>query len=296
MVKRHSSFVNRIKILEYVIENSKPVEWRGKIIGYGLRGTDFEKTKQDDKELPSRDVFNDYVDELWMDKHISRLKHSDKRQRHYTITPLGICYLIWSNGKLPTSISKILRILLSFYDHRKIKSKLLPKIGLEDNISNALKNRDLDYNDIFSQAIKNNIISSRMHYENQSEGIRQENIVTISLNVSYNLKLKLAELEITQFTQVILDENNYNIEKSFRYYLSLIEFYSYLSLFMLVLFFYRIHNVENYTEFLLDLIQWETKFKNNLMFKIINSLLKHAKEQMKLIGNDLDSIKKLSKY
>jgi len=294
MAIRHNSFVNRIRILEYMIENSNPVKWRKKVIGYGLKGSDFGKTKHTNKELLSRDIFNDYADELWMDRHISRLKHSDKRNRYYTVTPLGICYLIWSNKRLPTSISKILRILLSFYDHKKIKSKLLPKVELEHNSLKTLKNRGLENNDVFFQAIKNNIISSGMYYENPLERIRQESIVTISLNVSDSLKLKLVELEILPYNYIILHEDNHNIENSFRYNLSLTEFYSYLSLFMLVLFFYNMHNVDNYTEFLLDSISWETKFTNNPMFQIINSLLKHVNEQMELIGKDLDSMKELS--
>ena len=294
MAIRHSSFVNRIRILEYMIEKSESVERGKKAIGYGLKGSDFEKTKQANKELPSRDVFNDYVDELRMDGHISRLKHSDKRLRYYTITPLGICYLIWSNRRLPTTISQILNILLSFYDHRKIKSKLLPKVKLEYKNLNTLKNRGLKANDIFFQAIKNNIISSGMYYENPLERIRQENIVTISANVSYDLKLKLAELKILPLNYIRLDEDSRNIEKPFSCNLSPTEFYSYLSLFMLVLFFYNTHKVDSYFDFLFDSIRWETEFTNNPMFQIINSLLKHVNEQMELIVKDLNSIKELS--
>ena len=294
MVLRHSSFVNRIRILEYMIENSKPVERGKKVIGYGLKGSDFEKTKQANKELPSRDIFNDYADELWMDGHISRLKHSDKRLRYYTITPLGICYLIWSNKRLPATISQILRILLSFYNHRKIKSKLLPKVELEHRSLNTLKNRGLKANDIFFQAIKNNIISSGMYYENPLERINQENIVTISLNVSYDLKLKLAELKILPLNYIRLDEDSRNIEKPFSCNLSPTEFYSYLSLFMLVLFFYNTHKVDSYFDFLFDSIRWKTEFTNNPMLQIINSLLKHVNEQMELIGKDLNSIKEMS--
>lgn len=294
MVIRHSSFVNRIRILEYMIENSKPVKWRKKVIGYGLKGSDFKKTKQDNKELPSRDIFNDYHEELWMDGYISRLNYSDKRKRYYTITPLGICYLIWSNSRLPTTISQILRILLSFYNHRKIKSKLLPKVELEYRSISALKNRGLEDKDVFFRSIKNNIIFSGMYYENPLERIHQEYIITISLNVSGSMKLKLTELEILPFNYIMLREDNHNIENSFRCKLSLTEFYSYLSLFMLVLFFYNIHNVDNYTEFLLDLIGSETKFTNNPMSQIINSLLKHVNEQMEFIGKDLDSIKEMN--
>ena len=56
----------------------------------------------------------------------------------------------------------------------------------------------------------------------------------------------------------------------------------------------NIHNVDNYTEFLLDLIGSETKFTNNPMSQIINSLLKHVNEQMEFIGKDLDSIKEMN--
>jgi len=290
---RHSSFVNRIRILEYMIKHSEPVKWHRKVIGYGLKGTDFEKTKQTNKELPSRDTFNDYVNELWMSGYISGLKHSDKRTRYYTITPLGICYLVWSNGELST-ISMILDILLSFYNHKKIKSKLLPKVKLEHRNLNTLKKRGLKANDIFFQAIKNNIISFGMDYENPLEKIRQENIITISLNVSYNLKLKLAELKILPFNYIILNEDNRNIEKQSSYNLSIIEFHSYMSLFMLVLFFYSMHKVNSNFEFMFDSIRWKTEFTNNPMLQIINSLLKHVSEQIKLIGKDLNSIKELS--
>ena len=294
MAIRHSSFVNRIRILEYMIENSESVERGKKTIGYALKGSDFEKTKQANKELLSRDIFNDYVNELRMDGHISRLKHSDKRLRYYTITPLGICYLIWSNERLPTSISQILRILLSFYNYRKIKSKLLPKVELEHGSLNTLKNRGLKANDIFFQAIKNNIISSGMYYENPLERIRQENIVTISLNVSYDLKLKLAELKILPLNYIRLHEDSHNIENSFSCNLSPTEFYSYLSLFMLVLFFYNTHKVDSSFDFLFDSIRWKTEFTNNPMLQIITSLLKHVNEQMELIVKDLNSKKELS--
>ena len=294
MVIRHSSFENRIRILEYMIKNSEPVKWQKKVIGYGLKGSDFKKANQTNKELPSRDVFNDFANELRMDGHISRLKHSDKSKRYYTITPLGICYLIWSNERLPTSISQILRILLSFYNHRKIKSKLLPKVELEHGSLNTLKNRGLKANDIFFQAIKNNIISSGMYYENPLERINQENIVTISLDVSYDLKLKLAELKILPLNYITLYEDSRNIKKPFSCNLSLTEFYSYLSLFMLVLFFYNTHNFDNYFEFGFDSIRWKTEFTNNPMLQIINSLLKHVSEQMELIGKNLNSIKELS--
>ncbi|GFN40183.1 MAG: hypothetical protein YK1309IOTA_1390002 [Marine Group I thaumarchaeote] len=283
MVIRHSSFVNRIRILEYMLKNSDSVEWRNKVIGYGLIGSDLRKTKQANKEFLSRDIFNDYCDELLMDGHISRLKHSDKRLRYYTITPLGICFLIWSNGGLPTTISQIQRILLSFYNHRKIKSKLLPKVKLEPESLDALKKSGLDDNDIFFQAIKNNIVFSGMHYENPLERIHQENIVTISLNVSDSMKLKLAELKILRFNYIILYEDNLNIENSFECNLSLAEFYSYLSLFMLVLFFCKMHNFDDSLEFLFDPIRWGKKFTNNPMLQIINSLLKHVNEQMGIL-------------
>lgn len=48
------------------------------------------------EESPSRKIFRTYIKELLNEKLLVRIKTRDKRSKYYSITPLGICYLIKS--------------------------------------------------------------------------------------------------------------------------------------------------------------------------------------------------------
>ena len=101
-------------ILQELLEYSKPVMYRKRIIGYGLKSVDFSK-------LSTRKLFRTNREFFLQSGFIVKLKTTDARSQYYTVTPLGICYLIKYEHYVDRITSKeikgIFKIMHSFYDN-----------------------------------------------------------------------------------------------------------------------------------------------------------------------------------
>jgi hypothetical protein len=103
---------NEIKILTALLEKpERKINYKNRRQGYGLRAIDFtpEKTKL------TRSRFNTTRKNLLKTKMITRLKEKSKRDKHYSITPLGIAYLL-SISTEKIAYGRIFKILNSFYE------------------------------------------------------------------------------------------------------------------------------------------------------------------------------------
>jgi len=109
-------------ILQELLEYSKPVEYRKKIIGYGLKSVDFSR-------YVTRKIFRTNIEYFLKIGFITELITVDKRSQYYSITPIGICYLIKNEHYVDRitseEIKEIFKIMFTFYDNNiEIKSKI----------------------------------------------------------------------------------------------------------------------------------------------------------------------------
>ena len=216
-----TSYLNYLLILNHLLEEGNQVLSGKRILGYALMASDFNKTN---KKL-SRRIFSSYCQELLDNQFIIRIKNSDDRSKYYTITPLGICYLLLNDTKEIKyfTLRRILNILQIFYDNSS--SKILKSIEFEtDSVLEQLlkiySKKSLCQNFVFS-------VVDCFH-------LFQKKYVTVSFNVSINLKLILAYLTLDKmnasFSEIIDNEiTKKSLENK--------QFHSVFSLYMLVLFF-----------------------------------------------------------
>jgi len=278
--KKHKLFVNKIKILTLLLEHGKPVEWRKKVIGYGLKGSDFGQISQKSTTV-SRDIFNDYKRELLSRRYITQLKTSDRRSSHYTITPFGIAYLMNDYEIKPTNLRRVFEILLFFYDNQLIKNGFLKKNKIENDFTMKIL-------DIYKKKNISQILNSTMK---DCIKVHENSIIdsTILLNFS-SIELILASIVIGEGFVNWFETNDESMLKDFKFTLNDKQFFSYFSLYLLVVFFYNIFELQYVLA--VKLINKSQKLQEielddtvKTMKKTVTSLLQHSEKQ---ITNDMN--------
>lgn len=127
------SITDNYNILKELYENGKRLDRGNKIVGYGLMQYEFSK-------YTTRKIFIKRKKFLLDKKLITEIKTSHSTAKPYSITPLGIVYLLKSKGSMlnsgflnPESSTKIFEILEIFYRASSIRSKIIPKNGIRAN-------------------------------------------------------------------------------------------------------------------------------------------------------------------
>jgi len=278
--KKHKLFVNKTKILALLLEYGKPVEWRKKIIGYGLKGSDFSHLNQKDMKV-SRDVFNDYKEELLSNRYITQLRTSDQRSHHYTITPYGIAYLMKNYNVTPTNIRRIFEILLFFYDGQLIKYGFLQKNKIDKKLTMKML-------DIYKK--RNMALTLDSTLKNNSS-VMDDSIINGTLSVNFSdIDLVLVSIVIGKDYVNWIENHIGGNWEDFKFTLNDKKFFSYLSLYFLVIFFYNIFELQYV--FVVNLINKSKKSQETesddtikMMKEIVTALLQHNKKQ---ISYDMD--------
>lgn len=114
-----------------------------KIVGYGRNlsffdNVDFEINSRGSRIpiRPTRKIFSDRRDELMNFRLITKIDIKNKRDKYYSITPLGICELLQDSYFLETMTTttyrKILKILETFIASSNVKSIINLKNEVED--------------------------------------------------------------------------------------------------------------------------------------------------------------------
>lgn len=96
MPLRNASYLEKtINILRLFLENSQKIPYRKNFAGYGLKNSFFDNEGIKQKKFISRKIFaKERKQSLLSSKFIAELPSNDERTKHhYSITPLGICYL-----------------------------------------------------------------------------------------------------------------------------------------------------------------------------------------------------------
>lgn len=121
------SITDNYNILKELYENGKRLDRRNKIVGYGLMQYEFSK-------YTTRKIFIKRKKFLLDKELIMAVKTSHSTAKPYSITPLGIIYLLKSMGSMQDSrflnleqSTKIFEILEIFYRANSIRSKIIPK-------------------------------------------------------------------------------------------------------------------------------------------------------------------------
>lgn len=276
MEKKHRLFVNKIKILKQLLEYGKPVEWRRKVIGHGLKGSDFGQIGKQKNAAISRDIFNDYREQLLSDRYITQLKTSDRRSRYYTITPYGIFYLINNYEIKSLNIQRIFDILLFFYDSQLIKYGFLKKTKIDNDFTKK----------ILSIYKKKNIAQILDHTIKNCVHIIDNGLINATITINFsNIELVLASIVVgVDYINWIENHMDGNWE-DFKFTLNDKKFFSYLSLYFLVVFFYNIFELQYL--FQVKLINKSQKIQDNeydniikTMKKSVTSLLQQSEKQI----------------
>jgi len=115
-----SRIESEITILDILLEYGKEVKYRNQLQGFGLTGSEFDKL---DKGV-SRSIFIHRKNYLINSKLIIKLLSKGKKSSYYSITPLGIVYLLNKIEKLDDrKLHKIFEIM-NFFSETPHKSRL----------------------------------------------------------------------------------------------------------------------------------------------------------------------------
>ena len=87
--------VKYLLILNHLLLKGEKVLYWNRVSGYGLTASDFDES---DAPLSGK-TFGRSCEELLKNRLIEQVKKSKKIPRCYTITPLGICYLLINEPK-----------------------------------------------------------------------------------------------------------------------------------------------------------------------------------------------------
>jgi hypothetical protein len=105
-----------IKALTALLEKSDDVKYKKRLQGYGLRSSDFDSK---DKEIAvTRRRFDDHKDVMLKSKLIMRLKTKGKKEQYYSITPVGIAYLLSKQKPDIQQVGNVFKILNFFYEKK----------------------------------------------------------------------------------------------------------------------------------------------------------------------------------
>jgi len=81
---------NTLELLKGFIVDSKPVNKGRAVIGYGIRKEDFKKPENYSNATAK--MFSNRIDEFLEKGFVKRLKHKSNKEKHFSITPIGIIY------------------------------------------------------------------------------------------------------------------------------------------------------------------------------------------------------------
>ncbi len=157
--------INNSKILNILLNYSGKIRYRRRLVGYGRNELSFDdkSTLPEDVQI-SRKIFLGRRESLLTSKLISILPSSDGRENVYTITPLGILYLI-NNNEIPLAkfdYQKILEVVDYHAWIRPLQKKQTDPILFKKMIST------ID-DDIVSECIHEAIKNIRI--ENRKDGL-----------------------------------------------------------------------------------------------------------------------------
>lgn len=223
--------MQNVKILDFMLGKSKEV-WnsrKNKILGYGVKSVDFDHKRH---QLTRR-IFRTYKQQLLDDKLIIQLQTSDNRAKVYSITPLGICYLIKKKGYgTPIEqIKKIFDILGTFYEnkHVKIKSSIFPSKKFDfTEIKNELeKNEKYVVYGVLNKFFGRLITYTKPMFETN------QNSVIIKYLTSYNLEAIIAFFNIDEDAITLLESPSTSKQLRLSSELNDNEFHTYLSMYLL---------------------------------------------------------------
>lgn len=266
---------NQILILNS-LQKGKKVPYRRKVSGYGLMASDFDN---DDKPL-SRKIFERNCQELLQNRYISKIEISDKKSKYYTITPLGICYLILNERKqIEYSVFRRIFIILKLFCDKSRTSKILKPLEFK---------ADLILKQLLKNHGKNTLCENFTYSVIDYFHLFQDKYINISFNITLNLKLALANFTLQKrnifFSEIIDNQlSQKHLENK--------QFHSVFSLYVLVLFFNRL--VPNLVDdpdlrdFLLS------KHKNTNLFSFVSSFKKHMSKALQINSKFLNSIDKM---
>lgn len=204
MLNRTNSYVNKLEILQYFVEFPSEKKIRGKT-RFILNSNQFGKVKQIssieivkgeqiekvlDIEGPKRGKFREYVKELSKEKLITEIKTNDNRTKDYSITPLGICYLIKSEYfgdplKITLANQKKIFPILESFATRYVKQYN----------SDVFENEKFDFTDIFYHFAMNGLDSHDIGEEmpivfsNYTES--QFGGIEFFISIDYNPEIKI---------------------------------------------------------------------------------------------------------
>lgn len=136
MLKSHNSYLRELQILDSLF-NSQSLLKKGKTLRvYGLNISDFSKKPENEKSPKlSRDIFYDYSKELLNSKLIIEIDVKNKRGKCYSITPLGIVYLLQTHSNYFNTISmtefKRIELILNYFIMRSTTRTKLFKFEKE---------------------------------------------------------------------------------------------------------------------------------------------------------------------
>ena len=127
------SYLNNKNILHHLFYFGREIKKGRKVIGYCLNELDFDKEFQKNSEYSyktSRRIFRTRRDDLLTSKLITIIESKNKRDNFYSITPLGIAFLLHEHERYVDRIShtEIIRlnyILNNFIVNNKTRSKFL---------------------------------------------------------------------------------------------------------------------------------------------------------------------------
>lgn len=267
--------INRILILNSLQKGNK-ILYRRRVSGYGLMASDFDNN---DKPL-SRKIFERNCQELLQNRYIEKIEISDNKSKYYTITPLGICYLILHERKqIEYNAFRRIFIILKIFCDKSRTSKILKPIEFET---------DLMLNQLLKNHGENTLCENFTYSVIDCFHLFQDKYVNISFNVTLNLKLALANFTLQNrnifFTEIIDNE----LAKK---HLENKQFHSVFSLYVLVLFFNkfapRLIDDPELRNFQLS------KHKNTNLFSFVSSFKKHVSKELNNNQKYLQSINKI---
>jgi len=172
---RSESYLNNtLKILQLVLEKGEKINYRKKMVGWGLNESFFDSKGIRESKNVSRTVFRKRKSLFLKSKLIMELPSKDKRKNNYAITPLGICYLFNHKLEVDKFLARRIFEITNLFESLHGKINLLSAIMINqqffknifDNfpfemvskcLTQSLKNIKLEYLD------KGTIIS---YYEN----------------------------------------------------------------------------------------------------------------------------------
>lgn len=189
---------------------------------FTIRQKKFKKRPQ----MSSR-FFRTYKNELLNELLIIQLQNSNKRTKYYSITPLGICYLVKNrnyglNGKM---IEKTLKILNTFYQQSTLKIFNIKKKFDFQDIIDKTSGKNLDHNMV---KIINNLLHNQVEYSKSSFD-NYPYYISIRYPISFNLENIIARFvirknEIKYYENLVIKEGllvtKYIDENLFHTYLS----------------------------------------------------------------------------